>query len=117
MFNFLRSLISEIRKWFHLKPSPYRAINCEDLPDKLEERVLYILGRAPYEWSLGMRCPCGCKATIQLNLLKQASPCWELQRHKDGKISVFPSVWRTAGCESHFFLEHNQIRWCPNRVS
>ncbi|WP_436231260.1 DUF6527 family protein [Caballeronia sp. LjRoot29] len=59
-----------------------------------------------------MICPCGCGEVIELNLLKQARPCWSAEEHPDGTISLVPSVWRQRGCRSHFFLRRGGIEWC-----
>jgi Family of unknown function (DUF6527) len=92
-----------------------RRIRCErveDLPDTLKPETLYVAGEEPYAWAAAMLCPCGCGDVIQLNLLKQARPCWTVRRHRDGTMSVIPSVWRTKGCRSHFFVRQSRIQWC-----
>jgi hypothetical protein len=81
----------------------------EDPPEKERDGVIYIIGGiAP--WLLSMHCPCGCGETIQLNLLKEGSPCWNFKVHQK-KITLNPSVWRTIGCKSHFIISKGQVRW------
>ena len=84
----------------------------EDLPDDLAHSTLYIAGAAPNMWAAAMLCPCGCKNVIQLNLLTQAKPCWKLTLHEDGSASLTPSVWRSKGCRSHFWLRRGRVEWC-----
>lgn len=112
MLTRIRQIWHEVLGTFFVKYRRFRLISCEDTPEKLEACVLYVIGIPPHEWSVAMLCPCGCQAIIQLNLLKQTRPCWELIHNRDGSVSLSPSVWRQTGCRSHFFLKHSHIEWC-----
>lgn len=63
---------------------------------------------------LVLMCPCGCGETFATNLDGQAGKAWRLYR-KRGSMTLFPSVWRDTGCESHFIISRDQIylfgRW------
>jgi hypothetical protein len=48
---------------------------------------------------------------IQLNLLPDAEPLWSLTKHRDGTVTLSPSIWRQKGCRSHFFIRKGQIEW------
>jgi hypothetical protein len=48
-------------------------------------------------------CPCGCGEQLPINLDPRAGPAWRLYRGPRG-VSVYPSVWRDNGCESHFIV-------------
>ena len=84
----------------------------EDFPDTLKPATLYVAGEERYPWAAAMLCPCECGEVIQLNLLAQASPCWTVRHHHDDAVSLMPSVWRTNGCRSHFFVRNSRIDWC-----
>lgn len=112
MNKMVRKFWTWLSSVFRPKTLTYKTIICNDLPEQMKDGVLYVLGESPYQWSVGFLCPCGCRAIIQLNLLKEARPQWGLIRHTDGTYSLTPSVWRKVGCKSHFFFERNQIRWC-----
>ena len=73
---------------------------------------MYVLGEGEYRWFVALLCPCGCGALLQMSLLEEAEPRWSLDEHDDGTVSLHPSVWRTAGCRSHFFVRRNTIYWC-----
>jgi hypothetical protein len=94
------------------KPRLYRAVRVEDLPEGPEPYRVYIAGENNHVWGAAMVCPCGCRSVIQLNLLRQVQPRWSIQEHKDGSVSVTPSVWRQKDCRSHFVLHHGRVRWC-----
>jgi len=71
----------------------------------------------PHLWAAAMLCPCGCGDKIHLNLLEDDSPCWSLRQERDGAVSLRPSVWRTKGCRSHFFIHNSRIDWCRFETS
>ena len=68
----------------------------------------------PTLWHVALVCPCGCGATIALNVLPDASPRWRLYESADGP-TLSPSVWRTTGCRSHFILRRGGVIWCHGR--
>ncbi|WP_375692081.1 DUF6527 family protein [Pseudooceanicola sp. LIPI14-2-Ac024] len=47
-----------------------------------------------------------------MNLLQDERPCWRVTRHKDGLVSLHPSVWRKKDCGSHFWFKRGRVKWC-----
>ncbi|HTT25329.1 MAG TPA: DUF6527 family protein [Candidatus Sulfotelmatobacter sp.] len=92
----------------------FRIVMVEELPDRLEKNKLYAIG-AGTPWLAALRCPCGCDDIIQLSLLEYESPSWSLRLEKDGAPTLVPSVWRSQGCKSHFFLRQGVILWCDSK--
>ena len=90
----------------------YRYVVTEEIPDALRTGKVYIAGEGDNVWVASMICPCGCKEVIELNLLPQARPRWEVSRHQDGTVSLSPSIWRKRGCQSHFWLRDGEVTWC-----
>lgn len=88
----------------------------DELPDALQKRCLYLIGGTT-PWAAAMLCPCGCGAVIQLSLLNNESPSWTVTFDRAGLPTLSPSVWRTQGCRSHFFLRCGSIVWCRERKS
>src|SRR5664280_3115251 len=86
----------------------------ESLPACLSAKKLYLVGDDECEWAAAMSCPCGCGSVIQLSLPRDRRPSWRIRRHRDGTVSLLPSVWRTVGCRSHFVLYKGRIFWCRN---
>ena len=118
----VRSAISDLRHWARTKTrrSPrLRYEHVEDFPDSLKPATLYVAGQEPHLWAAALLCPCGCGEVIHLNLLEDASPSWTLRHHGDGYVTLMPSVWRTKGCRSHFFIRNSRIEWSrfDNEVS
>jgi len=113
MIAWIQGLWAAILRWFGPDTRPLHTVKVEELPDVLQSDTLYIAGQNEYLWFAAMRCPCGCGDTIQLNLMPQANPCWNIVLHEDQSASLRPSVWRQQGCKSHFWVRHGQIDWCP----
>jgi hypothetical protein len=91
----------------------WRLKKVEDVPDRPKARIVYLVGETGNEWACAMRCPCGCRETIILNLIKAAGrPRWDLNLSPKGIPSIRPSVWRTTGCRAHFILRQGRIKWC-----
>jgi hypothetical protein len=67
-----------------------------------------LVQRGTPRW-LVLRCPCGCGDEIPVNLDSRAGKAWRLYRSQTSGITLFPSVWRDTGCQSHFVLWRNQI--------
>lgn len=89
----------------------YTTQKCLDEPDQFENSVLYLIGENEYLWHAALLCPCGCGEIIRLNLLPDDYPSWKVQISRRG-VSIEPSIWRTTGCRSHFFLRFGRIQWC-----
>jgi len=111
--------------WFHrsaetltawLKAQRYlRVRHSEDPPDTLEAGVVYLIGRSDAPWCAAMLCPCGCDADIRLSLIATDSPRWKAKRSSGGSVTIYPSVWRTKGCRSHFYIFKGRVIWARGR--
>ena len=58
---------------------------------------------------LMLACPCGCGEEFPVNLNSRAGPAWELYRDPDNQLTVFPSVVREGGCNSHYIIWRDKI--------
>ena len=70
----------------------------DDLIPKPGEAALVHRG---VDRSLVMACPDGCGEPLTINLDRRSGPAWRFYRDA-AAISMYPSVWRTTGCKSHF---------------
>jgi hypothetical protein len=84
----------------------------DSLPPSLPPRALVLVRDDGQDWSIGMRCPCGCGEAIELLLIDEVKPRWTLSIDARGRPSLHPSVWRTSGCRSHFWLKSGRVSWC-----
>lgn len=106
--NWIKKIISQFSKIFQTE---YKCFFVEDIPEDIKNKSIYIVGSRSCPWLIIFKCPCGCNSLIQLNLLKDASPCWKFKITNKGKFDISPSIWKKKGCKSHFFVHKNKIRW------
>jgi hypothetical protein len=112
-------------KWINCLKRAFQAVNDwlapalrviehegESMPASIPtNRVIHLLDESE-SWSLGMTCPCGCEDVLELMLLPDIKPRWNLTIDSRGRPTLRPSVWRTTGCRSHFWVRDGRIHWC-----
>jgi hypothetical protein len=76
----------------------------------LDEPGQAVLVNRGYLRSIVFACPDGCGELLTINLDPKAGKAWRLYKTKHG-ITLFPSVWRDNGCESHFVVWSDKIIW------
>jgi hypothetical protein len=98
-----------LRKWCG---RPFRAQECiGKLPSLFAPQTVYVLLEDSEVWQASMLCPCGCGEILEMNLLPDDKPVWEISVDKSHTVSLKPSIWRNVGCRSHFFLRQGKIVW------
>lgn len=101
------------RAWDRLGPRRrLRVIEGDSLPRSLPRRDLVLARDGSEDWCVGMRCPCGCGRTIELLVVPEAKPRWDLRTNGKNQPSLSPSVWLQKGCRSHFWLRNGRVEWC-----
>ena len=98
------------------EPAQFRLQKTKRLPDVVHSNVIYQIGDNECAWAAALRCPCGCKDVIHLSLVSDAQPSWIIQKHKNGNVTLLPSVRRTVGCKSHFIIYRSRVIWCLHDV-
>jgi len=96
-------------RWVRGQAPPLRTLVVEELSGEPEAGVIYLLGVDQKPWAAAFLCPCGCGSLIELNLLPEARPCWQVKRQWDTTVTLWPSVNRLTGCRSHFWLRRGLI--------
>ena len=110
------SIISKLVRWFKNKyqlfASPrFKAEMVSEFPSIVMKRAMYIVKDGDEADTLIFKCPCGCNVDIYLNLLKDTRPQWDYYLPRKKQITVRPSIWRTSGCKSHFFIQKGKVIW------
>jgi hypothetical protein len=109
----MRFLIWFRRLWDNVLPARRLVVADGDgLPDEMPRRDVVLVRDDDEDWSVGMRCPCGCGETIELMVIPEAEPKWALTADKKGRPTLHPSVWRKVGCRSHFWMRAGRVHWC-----
>lgn len=81
-------------------------------PTKLPWLNLALAREDGEDWSVGMHCPCGCGQRLELMVLPDVKPRWDLYTNAKGYVTLRPSVWLATGCRSHFWLRNGKVIWC-----
>ena len=91
----------------------YRAEWVDDLPDPPRADTLYVVGGRQHPFRVVMACPnAGCEHLVHLDVHPDAEPGWELQEHRDGSLTLWPSVHVTGlPCRSHYWVRKGRVRW------
>lgn len=111
MKKFARKVVSAARRLVRPWTSTdrWRAVRVDELPDTVKAKSLYLIGDG-VPWCAALLCPCGCPDVLQLSLLDNDFPRWKLSL--DGALpTLAPSIRRTQGCRSHFFLRRGRVVW------
>jgi hypothetical protein len=82
-----------------------------ELPTKLAPGFVYLVGEYGHPWQVALVCPCGCGEVVQLNLLPPGPPLWQAERGPDGNLTLWPSIRRSVGCQSHFWIRRGRVLW------
>jgi Family of unknown function (DUF6527) len=93
-------------------PRRLRIVEGDSLPERLPWRDVVLARDGDEDWCVGMRCPCGCGRTIELLVIAEAKPRWDMSIDRKRRPSLSPSVWLQKGCRSHFWLKAGRVRWC-----
>lgn len=89
----------------------YVAKFTDEIPDKPDNITIYLIENQGYCWQAVMICPCGCKKQLNMNLMKDYHPHWQYKINSKNIITLNPSINRTVGCKSHFFVKQGKIIW------
>lgn len=101
------------RTWEKLGPARrLQIIQGDSLPAVLPHRDLVLARDSGEDWCVGMRCPCGCGHTIELLVIPEARPRWDITVNAQGQPTLSPSVWLQKGCCSHFWVRNGRVVWC-----
>lgn len=84
----------------------------DQLPERFRNRHAVLMVDHGEQWSLGLNCPCGCGEVIELLLVEEVDQYWSLHIDQIGRPTLKPSIWKSTGCRSHFWVTNGQIKWC-----
>jgi hypothetical protein len=87
-----------------------RAHDQAEAKQQLKAGVLVLVIPNERPKSLKFLCPCGCGEIVSVNLMPGNERAWTLDIKPKRGISLWPSVWLTSGCQSHFILRNNKAR-------
>jgi hypothetical protein len=114
--SWLQRSLKTLSEWLSAQKR-LRVVHVEDPPNVLGTGLLYLIGDKAEPWCAALQCPCGCKADVRLSLIPTDTPRWKARRSFAGGVTIYPSIWRTKGCRSHFYVFKGRIVWARSRSS
>lgn len=114
LFSWLRALWRSVARAF-APPRRIEALGtvmCAKPPSMEETKtgLIYVVhANGKDRWAV-FRCPCGCDDLVTLSLQDVHNPHWRLSGQASTP-SLYPSVWRTEGCRSHFWVKGGRVQW------
>jgi hypothetical protein len=82
----------------------------------IKEGMIYIVRSGAHRKWAYMRCPDAPDEVIQLSLMKERRPNWDIKSDFLGRPSVSPSVRQLTGSYAHFWLRHGHVDRCPDHL-
>ena len=109
----VKRLFNWLLNFFRKKEKGFKWEIVSELPEDPIESTLYLEGNIKEGdyWYALLKCPCGCGDNIMLNLMNDTKPCWHVVIAANKTPSIYPSIWRTKNCKSHFWVEQGKIVW------
>lgn len=92
------TISEKIARWWReiwAQFGPYRRLRIvegDSLSSQLPRRDLVLVRDDGEDWCVGMRCPCGCGHVIELLVVAEAKPRWDVSVDARGKPTLTPSV-------------------------
>lgn len=86
------------------------------IKEKINTKTIFIVGGKGYQKWAYLRCPCGCNEIIMLSLVKKRRPNWNFSTDLLNRPTIYPSIWQTSGCRSHFWVKKGSVNWCKNTI-
>lgn len=111
------NFFNKLNRWFKkfiYGDQTYLHKRVDENPDVISKGIVYLIGDSPQPWAASFLCPCGCGEVVMLSLIPTDSPSWKARLQKNGAISLSPSIWRTRGCRSHFFIHGGKTIWAKS---
>lgn len=111
MFKFVRKIITSILLKRKLIDFTVEYSEDNPTPNKVQDKVLFVVGGKGYVKWVYIKCPCGCGDILTLSLMKKNRPSWNLKVDKLHRPTLYPSVWKNDGCKSHFWIRKGKLEW------
>lgn len=118
MLKILKKALIFLNKIFNFFQYTYRTVWIEDLPEKLKKKTMYIVGGEKHPFQAVFLCPKSCGKRMTLNISTQHNKWdrWNLTKHKNGTISLYPSIWmRSFDCNCHYWFKEGRIIWTASK--
>ncbi len=84
------------------------------VPESMEPGWIYVVGENGYRKWAYFRCPADPKEIIQLSLMPNRRPRWDVAIDFLHLPTVHPSVRQLDGTHAHFWIKRGTVEWCED---
>ena len=104
-----------IRLGFIPKPAYLaRPVGTHLSPKDVVSGWVYVVGGPGYQKWAYFRCPTGSGEIIQLSLMPNRRPRWQVSVDWLKRPTIHPSVRQLEGSYAHFWMRRGTIDWCTD---
>ena len=94
---------------------------CLEIADHPEDAaikagMIYVVRSGAHRKWAYLRCPDAPDEVIQLSLMKERRPNWEVESDLFGRPTLSPSVRQLSGSHAHFWLRVGRVDRCPDHL-
>ena len=103
--------------WLRIIPKPeflVRVVSDHPAVETIEIGWIYVVGGPGYQKWAYFRCPADHEEIIQLSLMANHRPRWEITTDFLERPTIYPSVRQIDGSYAHFWITHGGIKWCAD---
>ncbi len=111
----IRLILLRILAWLGFFPRPdliVKFVADHPAPASLEPGCIYVVAVQRYQKWAYFRCPADNNEIIQLSLMSNRRPNWEIKLDWLGRPTLDPSVRQLEGSFAHFWVKNGRVEWC-----
>jgi Family of unknown function (DUF6527) len=113
----IQLILLRLLVWIGVVPSPdlvVRLVADHPAPASVKLGCIYAVGVQGHQKWVYFRCPADQHEIIQLSLMSNRRPNWELRLDWLGRPTLHPSVRQLDGSLAHFWVKNGRIEWCSD---
>ena len=113
----IKALVRALLIWLGIIPRPdilVRVISDHPSLDSIKPGCIYVVGGQGYKKWAYFRCPADTKEVIQLSLMQNRRPRWDVSIDSLDRPTVHPSVRQLEGSYAHFWIKKGRVEWCED---
>ena len=111
----IQLILRRLLVWLGLVQSPdlvVRVVTDHPAPASLKPGCIYVVRVQGYQKWAYFRCPADQHEVIQLSLMSNRRPNWEIKLDWLGRPTLDPSVRQLDGSFAHFWVKNGRVEWC-----
>lgn len=84
------------------------------VPETIRHGFIYVVSEGKYKKWAYLRCPADQNEIIQLSLMPNRRPRWEVTVDALDRPTIYPSIRQLDGSYAHFWIKRGHIEWCED---